>query len=39
MSIDLAIDYQSERAEWARAEFQIYLLQHEPEPVSHKQYK
>ena len=39
MSLDLAVDYQSERAEWARTEFQIYMLQHEPEPVSHKEYK
>ena len=39
MSIDLDIDYQSERAEGGVAEFQIYLLMHEPEPLTQGQFK
>ena len=39
MSINLDIDYQSDRAAWGFNEFQIYFLQHEPEPVTRQQYK
>lgn len=39
MSLDIAIDFQSEMAEFATSEFQIYFLRHEPEPMAQGQYK
>jgi len=38
MSIDLDIDYTSELAAFAKAEFQLYFLMHTPGAVSRKEY-
>ena len=38
MSIDFSIDYESEKAAFARADWQIYLLMHPPESIKRKQF-
>lgn len=34
MSLDIEIDYYSERAEWGRTEFSIFFLKHETDPLA-----
>ena len=39
MQIDFSIDYESERAEFAKGDWQIYLLKNVPTAVGRKDYK
>ena len=39
MSIDFEIDYESERAEFAKGEWQLYLIKNVPQSISRKQYR
>ena len=39
MSIDFSIDYESERAEFAKGDWQIYFLKNVPVAVGRKDYK
>jgi len=39
MTIDFAIDYESERAEYAKGDMQVYLLKNVPLAVGTKRYK
>lgn len=39
MSIDFSIDYESDRAAYAKGDMQIYLLKNVPEAVGRKEFK
>ena len=39
MSIDFSIDYESDRAAYAKGDWQLYLLKNVPEAVGRKDYK
>lgn len=39
MSIDFSIDYESDRAAFAKGDWQIYLLKNVPQSIGRKEYK